>query len=140
MPFSIKMVKRAIASTDKASIVDSALLDLTSTLFSMRAGVYTIAQSKAVRNKREIVTFGEGRFQEWKQMMTDNTSYKAIQPDIDTTLTSRKMKRATLLLYDFNTSSNTQVVSVSKIGFVILCAMCTLDHFKHRVMPIIPVD
>jgi hypothetical protein len=43
-------------------MVDAALLDITSISFSMRERVYTMAQAKASKNKRVIVTFGIGRF------------------------------------------------------------------------------
>lgn len=83
VPNSMDVVKRAVASTAKDPSIDAALLDMTSMSFFMKERVYTITQAKAFRNKKVVATFGVGRFQEWKQLMTDNMSYIAIDSNID---------------------------------------------------------
>lgn len=135
VPNSMEVVKRAIASANKDPMVDAAILDLTSMSFAMRERVYTMAQTKASRTRKVIVTFGIGRFQEWRQMMTNGMSYIAIDPDIDITMVTKKMRRVTIMPYDFNTPFNTQVIAISKRGSTILWAKCKSEYFIDRVMP-----
>ncbi|KAL7900223.1 hypothetical protein HDV64DRAFT_290800, partial [Trichoderma sp. TUCIM 5745] len=128
LPNSIEVIKRAIASTNRDHTVDSAILDLTSMSFSMRKRVYTMAK-RASMNKKVVVTFGIGRFQEWRQMLSDRMSYIAIDPNIDITTIMNKAKRMTVLPYDFNTPFVTQVASISKKGSTILWAKCKSEYF-----------
>jgi hypothetical protein len=53
-------------------------------------------------------------------MMVDGISYIAIDPNIDTETLNRRMKRMTVISYDFNSSFNTQVTSISKRGSTVL--------------------
>lgn len=135
IPNSMDVVKRAIASATKDPTINATLMDMTSMSFSMRKRVYTMAQAKAPPNRKVIVTFGAGRFQEWKEMMVEGFSYIAIDPDIDITDLARRMKRSSILAYDFNTSFNTQVLSISKRGSTVLYAKCRSEYFIYKTMP-----
>lgn len=135
IPNSMDVVKRAVASTSRDPLVDAALLDLTSMSFSMRDRVYTMARTKASMNRKVIVTFGIGRFQEWRQMMVDNMSYIAIDPNLDVTMIEKKMRRVSIMPYDWNTPFNTQVISISKKGSTILWAKCKSEYFIDKAMP-----
>lgn len=135
VPNSMEVVKRAIASTRKDPLVDAALLDLTSMSFSMRERVYTMAQAKASKTKKVIVTFGVGRFQEWRQMMVDNMSYIAIDPEIDTTMLTKKVKGVSVYPYDFNKSFKVQITSIAKTRPTVLWAKCRSEYFIDKVMP-----
>lgn len=134
VPNIMGVVKRAVASTNKDLFVDAALLDMTSMSFSMRERVYTTAQIKASRNKKVIVTLVVGRFQEWRQMVTDNMSYIAVDPNIDVNVLSSKAKRVRVIPYEFNTPFNTQVLSISKRGLTVLWAKSKLKHFIDKTM------
>ncbi len=135
IPNSMEVVKRAVLSATKSPLVDAGLLDLTSMSFSMRDRIYTMARAKASKNKKVIVTFGIGRFQEWKQMMVDNMSYIAIDPNIDIATITRRMKKVRVMEYDFRTPFNTQVISISKMGSTILWAKCKSEYFIDKTMP-----
>lgn len=47
---------------------------------------------------------------------------------------SRRMKRSSILPYDFNTSFNTQVLSISKRGSTILFAKCRSEFLMDKTM------
>ena len=64
MPNSMDVVRRAIASVTKEKAVTGSLIDNTAMSLSMRTRVYETAQARSSTNKRVIVTFGVGRFQE----------------------------------------------------------------------------
>lgn len=74
VPNSLSVVERAIASANKDSSMTAALPDMTSMAFAMRKRVYSMAHARAPLNRKVVVTFSEGRFQEWKEMMVDSFS------------------------------------------------------------------
>jgi hypothetical protein len=53
-------------------------------------------------------------------MIVDNTSYIAVDPDIDITIMTKKMKTVSAILYDFNTHFTSQLRSISKRNSTIL--------------------
>ncbi|KAL9122248.1 MAG: hypothetical protein Q9187_001200 [Circinaria calcarea] len=135
IPNSMDVVRRAIASANKDPTINATLLDITSMSFAMRERVYTLAQANSPRNRKVIVTFGVGRFQEWKQMMIDGFSYIAVDPEINIEDLTRRAKSVSVLPYDFGTNFNTQVLSISKRRSVVLWAKCKTDDFIRRAMP-----
>lgn len=115
---------------------NTTLLDITSMSFSMRERVYEMAQARAVRDRRVIVAFGVGRFQEWKQMKREGFSYIAIDPKLDSTDVIRRWKGLKLRDYDFKRNFNTQMLAISKQPGTILVAKCsTSDYFITKAMP-----
>lgn len=64
MPNSMDVVRRTIASANKDPTMNATLLDITSMSFAIRERAYTLAQANSPKNRKVIVTFGVGRFQE----------------------------------------------------------------------------
>lgn len=135
LPNSMDIIKRAIASASGDVNTNTILFDITSMSFSMRERVYEMAQAKAPSTRKVIVTFGVGRFQEWKQMMTNNFSYIAVDPELDYSDLQRRMKRLTILPYDFNRNFKTQLASITKGRQTVLWAKCKSEEFIRRAMP-----
>ena len=90
-PDPLDVVRRAVASVTEDPSVTATLLDVRSMSFAVRECVYTMAKAKTSDTRRVIVTFGVGRFQEWRQMFPGNHSYIAIGPEIDTSDMSHLM-------------------------------------------------
>ncbi|KAK0930067.1 hypothetical protein LTR29_016816 [Friedmanniomyces endolithicus] len=129
---SMDVIKRAIASATADVATNTILIDIVSMSFSMRERVYLMAQAKAPSNRKVIVSFGVGRFQEWKQMLNDGFSYIAVDPELDYKDLERRAKRIRILPYDFNRSFNTQVLSISKGMQTVLWAKCRSEDFIRR--------
>ncbi|OAP53944.1 hypothetical protein AYL99_11824 [Fonsecaea erecta] len=135
MPNPMDVVRRAVVSAVRDPMMDAVLLDITAMSFAMRNRVYTMAQSRVHEKRKVIVIFGAGRFQEWRQMMVSGFSYIAIDPEISVEDLSRRMKRATIMPYDFKRKFDDQVISISKRATTVLWAKCRSEVFIDRTMP-----
>ncbi len=135
LPNSMDVIKRAIASANADVNTNMVLFDITSMSFSMRERTYQMAQAKAPSTKKVIMTFGVGRFQEWKQMLTNGFSYIAIDPEINYSDLEKRAKRVKILPYDFSTNFNTQLLSISSGTQTVLWARCTSQDFIRKAMP-----
>lgn len=124
MPNSLDVVRRAVASAIKDLTTNTVLLDFVSMFFTMRERVYAMTQSRAPNNRKVIVTFDVGRFQEWRQMMSDGFSYVAVDPDISVEGLSKRAKRTSILPYDCSSSFSSQVISISKRQSAVLWTRC----------------
>ena len=135
MPNPVDVVTRAIAAVLNDTTMNEALIDITAMSFQMRSKVYSRAQERAPANRKVIVTFGAGRFQEWRQMLVRNFSYIAVDPSIDITMISARARNYRVLEYDFKKSFSAQTVAIGKSGSTILWAKCTSEEFIRKTMP-----
>ena len=67
--------------------------------------------------------------------MIDGFSYIAVDPEINTSLLTRHVKRVSVLLYDFNMPFNKQILSILKRGSVVLWTKCKSEYFINKMMP-----
>ncbi|KAL8901978.1 MAG: hypothetical protein Q9207_004935 [Kuettlingeria erythrocarpa] len=74
-------------------------------------------------------------FQEWKQMKNGLFSSIAVDPDSYATDLSKRWRVVLVRDYDFRSSFNTQVISISKGRQTILAARCKSEDFIRRVTP-----
>lgn len=135
VPNSMDVVRRAVAKAAEDPTITAMVLDMTSMSFAMRERVYTSAQAKASPNRKVIVSFGAGRFQEWRQMFVENFSYIAVDPDINVEDLALRTKRISIAPYDFKASFNSQVISISKSNGTVLWAKCRSEDFIRMTMP-----
>lgn len=135
LPNSMEVARRAVMTVTGDPNVNGALLDITAMSVAMRTRVYEMTQSRVGMGRKVIVSFGTGRVQEWRQMMTNRFSYIVIDPEIDVTVLERRVKGATVMPYDFNTSFNLQTIAASRKGMVVLWAKCRSEDFLRKTMP-----
>lgn len=135
IPNSMDLVERAIAATVKSANINSILLDVTAMSFAIWERVYMMAQTRAPANRKVIVIFSAGRFQEWKEMMHNNFSYIAIDPDVDVEILHKRIKKFKIRQYDFKQSFNTPVLSISKQTSTVIWAKCKSEEFLRLAMP-----
>ncbi|OAG36665.1 hypothetical protein AYO21_09140 [Fonsecaea monophora] len=109
--------------------MDAVLLDITAMSFAMRDRVYTMAQSLVHEKRKMIVIAGAGRFQGWRQMIVSGWSYIAVDPEISVEDLFRRMKRATIMPYDFKRKFDDRVISTSKRATTVLWAKCRSEVF-----------
>lgn len=112
-PNNTDIIRRAFASATRSELTSTILYDITSMSFKMRERVYEMAQTHASMNRRVIVIFGAGRFQEVNQMRLESFSYIAIDPEIDVTVLTKRSKRIRVVEFDERTSLEKQIITIS---------------------------
>ncbi|EEU34532.1 uncharacterized protein NECHADRAFT_88825 [Fusarium vanettenii 77-13-4] len=103
-PNNTDIVRRAFTSIIRDSSVSTILDDVASMSFKMRKRTCEMAQTHASMGRHMIVSFGAGRLEEINEMMLDNFSYIAIDPNIDIKRLKKSRNLKRLVPYDVNRS------------------------------------
>jgi len=107
------IIRRAIMSVFDDVEMSTVLYDITCMSFRMRSKVYEMAQASASVSRKVIVIFGAGRFQEMNEMNNEEFSYIAIDPELDISLLSKRMKKMRITPYDMGTAFSKQVSAIT---------------------------
>ncbi|KAI6986058.1 hypothetical protein KC359_g8918 [Hortaea werneckii] len=129
LPNNSDIIKRAFMSVSTGADMDTIMYDITSMSFNMRKRVYELAQTNVSTRRKVIVIFGAGRFQELSEMKTSEYSYIAIDPSIDISNLSRRLKKLRITPYDTNAKFSKQVMTISNSPGKLLYYKGTSESF-----------
>ena len=129
VPNNSDIVRRAFMSVFDDVTMNTIVYDITSMSFAMRSRVYEMAQSCVSTRRKVIVVFGAGRLQEIYQMKLGDFSYIVVDPNIDFSIVTKRMRRFRISPYDVTASMNKQAIMIGNTSRSMLYYRGTSESF-----------